>query len=172
MTSHGELWEEISPFPVFCMPNAGLPNEDGEYDESPQDMGVVLKQFADQGWLNVVGGCGTNHDYIAHFNEIRSSFSPRELKYRRGSYVSGIEFLEIDEDSRPILVGERTNIIGSRKFKKMIINNKWEEAAEIGRKQIKGGVKYSMCLANPDRDEKQICWTFYPKWLKKLKHPS
>ena len=76
MTSHVRTLSEISPFPVFCMPNAGLPNEDGEYDESPQDMGVVLKQFADQGWLNVAGGCcGTNPDYIAHFNEIRSSFS-------------------------------------------------------------------------------------------------
>ena len=173
MTSHVRALSEISPFPVFCMPNAGLPNEDGEYDESPQDMGVVLKQFADQGWLNVAGGCcGTNPDYIAHFNEIRSSFSPRELKYRRGSYVSGIEFLEIDEDSRPILVGERTNIIGSRKFKKLIINNKWEEAAEIGRKQIKGGAQVlDVCLANPDRDEKQDMLDFLPEVVKKVKAP-
>lgn len=173
MTSHVRALSEISPFPVFCMPNAGLPNEDGEYDESPEDMGIVLNKFAQQGWLNIAGGCcGTNPDYIAHFNDIRGEFKPRALSFRRGSYVSGIEFLEIDEDSRPILVGERTNIIGSRKFKKLIINNKWEEAAEIGRKQIKGGAQVlDVCLANPDRDEKQDMLDFLPEVVKKVKAP-
>lgn len=173
MTSHVRALSEISPFPVFCMPNAGLPNEDGEYDESPQDMGIVLKKFADQGWLNVAGGCcGTNPDYIAHFNEIRAEFKPRQLKFRRGSYVSGIEFLEIDDDSRPLLVGERTNIIGSRKFKKLIVANKWEEASEIGRKQIKGGAQIlDICLANPDRDERQDMLQFLPEVIKKVKAP-
>ena len=96
MTSHVRALSEISPFPVFCMPNAGLPNEDGEYEDSPEDMGNILQKFADNGWINIVGGCcGTDANYIEYFDKVRDNFKPRTLDYRRGSYVSGIEFLEI-----------------------------------------------------------------------------
>jgi len=173
MTSHVRALSEISPFPVFCMPNAGLPNEDGEYDESPQQMGEVLGKFAEHKWLNITGGCcGTSPEYINHFDKIREEFTPRPLSFRKGSYVSGIEFLEIEDDNRPLLVGERTNSIGSRKFKKLIGEGKLEQASEIGRKQIKGGAQIlDVCLANPDRDELEDMKAFLPEVIQKVKAP-
>lgn len=173
MTSHVRALSDLSPFPVFCMPNAGLPNEDGQYDESPEDMGITLSQFANNGWLNIFGGCcGTSPEYINHFNEIRAGFSPRLISPRKGSFVSGIEFLEIEDSNRPQLVGERTNIIGSRKFKKLIIEDQFEEAAEIGRKQVKGGGQIlDVCLANPDREEIEDMASFLPELVKKVRVP-
>jgi len=173
MTSHVRALAELSPFPVFCMPNAGLPNEDGEYDESPQDMGRHLQNFADHGWLNIIGGCcGTSPEYTTWFHQIRQSWQPREVAPRKGSFVSGIEFLEIEEDNRPLLVGERTNIIGSKKFKKLIIKEAFEEAAEVGRKQVKkGGQILDVCLANPDREELEDMRSFLPELVKKVRVP-
>ena len=173
MTSHVRALAELSPFPVFCMPNAGLPNEDGEYEDTPQDMGVPLRKFAEHEWLNVFGGCcGTSPEYIRYFNEIRTSFVPRKVEGRKGSFVSGIEFLEVEDSNRPLLVGERTNIIGSRKFKRHIVAEQWEEAAEIGRKQVKsGGQILDVCLANPDREENEDMSRFLPELLKKVRVP-
>ncbi|PCJ16677.1 MAG: methionine synthase [Candidatus Cloacimonadota bacterium] len=173
MTSHVRDFSELSPFPVFCMPNAGLPNEDGEYCESPQDMGIVIKNFAKNGWLNILGGCcGTSPTYIEYFDEIRSEFIPRVISPKKGSFVSGIDFLEMSDDIRPILVGERTNVIGSRKFKRLISEEKWEEAAEVGRKQVKGGAQIvDICLGNPDREEIEDMRLFLPEILKKVRVP-
>ncbi|MCO4782183.1 MAG: methionine synthase [Candidatus Cloacimonetes bacterium] len=173
MTSHVRSFSELSPFPVFCMPNAGLPNEDGEYNESPQDMGVIIKNFAKNGWLNVLGGCcGTSPEYIGYFHSIRGEFTPREITKKGGSFVSGIDFLEMSDDVRPILVGERTNVIGSAKFKRLISEEKWEEASEIGRKQVKSGAQIvDVCLGNPDREEIDDMREFLPELLKKVRVP-
>jgi 5-methyltetrahydrofolate--homocysteine methyltransferase len=173
MTSHLRALAELSPFPVFCMPNAGLPNEDGNYDESPKDMGRHLSNFADHGWLNIIGGCcGTSPEYTSWFHELRGGWQPRKISPRKGSFVSGIEFLEIEEANRPLLVGERTNIIGSKKFKKLIIREAFEEAAEVGRKQVKkGGQILDVCLANPDREELEDLRSFLPELVKKVRVP-
>ncbi|MCJ8347787.1 methionine synthase [bacterium] len=173
MTSHVRSFSELSPFPVFCMPNAGLPNEDGEYTETPQDMGRVIENFAKNGWLNVLGGCcGTSPTYIEYFDKIRVNFTPRKITPKRGSYVSGVDFLEMSDDIRPILVGERTNVIGSKKFRRLISQEKWEEASEIGRRQVKSGAQIvDICLGNPDREELDDLRSFLPELLKKVKVP-
>ncbi len=173
MTSHVRALSQLVSVPILCMPNAGLPNEDGKYVETPQDMAVHLAKFADSGWLNLMGGCcGTSPAYIEHFHDLRKQFRPRMIQGRRGTFVSGIDFVEVDEDTRPLLVGERTNIIGSRKFKQLIVDGRLEEAAEIGRKQVRKGAQIvDVCLANPDRDEMADLKAFLPELMKKIRVP-
>jgi len=173
MTSHVRALSELVSVPVMCMPNAGLPNENGKYVESPQDMGKILAHFAEKQWVNFIGGCcGTSPEYIAHFHQIRQAFKPRITRGRKGAFVSGIDFVEVDDTARPLLVGERTNIIGSRKFKELIIEGKWEEAAEVGRKQVKAGAQIvDVCLANPDRNEHEDLKAFLPELMQKIKVP-
>ena len=173
MTDHIRSMANISPYPVACVPNAGLPDEDGRYLESPEMMAQVLKRFGDEGWLNLIGGCcGTTEEHIKVFSKLAENMQPRMSRGERKSFLSGIDFLEITEDKRPVLVGERTNVIGSRMFKRLIVEEKWEEAAEIGRKQVKNGAQIvDVCLANPDRDEKEDMTKFLDKITRLVKAP-
>jgi len=161
MTDHLRSLSELSGGFVSCYPNAGLPDEDGHYHESPESLSKKLKGFAEKGWLNVVGGCcGTTPEHIKAIREAVKDQAPRKPSETiHGHVLSGIEPLEYDESMRPLLIGERTNVIGSRKFKRLIIEGKFEEASEIARAQVKGGAHViDICLANPDRDGSvQIC---------------
>ncbi len=155
MTDHLRALSELSTFPVSCVPNAGLPNEDGCYLETPESVATLMKRFIESGWVNLVGGCcGMRAEHIRALSQTVGGKKPRTLVKKSFSFLSGIDFLEINEEKRPILVGERTNVIGSRKFKKLIEKNEFETATEIARKQIKNGAQIiDICLANPDRDE-------------------
>ncbi len=146
---------EIAECPVACVPNAGLPDEHGHYNETPEMMAGVLARFLDAGWLNLIGGCcGTTAEHVAAFAKVAAGRTPRTPQARRTGRVAGIEFLSLDEDRRPLIVGERTNVIGSRKFKDLVRAGDWERAAEIGRAQVAGGAHVlDVCLADPDRDE-------------------
>ncbi len=146
---------EIAECPVACVPNAGLPDEHGHYNETPEMMAAVLARFLDAGWLNLVGGCcGTTAEHVAAFAKVAAGRTPRTPQPRRWGRVAGIEYLTLDEDRRPLIVGERTNVIGSRKFKDLVRAGDWERAAEIGRAQVAGGAHVlDVCLADPDRDE-------------------
>lgn len=173
MTDHIRSLAGICPFPVSCVPNAGLPDEDGQYLETPEMMAKVLSHFGDKQWLNVIGGCcGTTASHIEKFAEIAKTLKPRQPDVPAGSYLSGIEFLEVSEQIRPVLVGERTNVIGSRLFKQLITDEKWEEASEIARRQIKNGAQIiDVCLANPDRDELADMKDFLEILVKKVTAP-
>ncbi len=173
MTDHIRTLAQLSRFPVACVPNAGLPDEDGTYLESPDMMAHVLGRFGEHGWLNLIGGCcGTTPAHIARFAEIACDIEPHLPVKRRTSIVSGIEFLEVADDMRPIIVGERTNVIGSRKFKQMICDEKFEEAAEVGRAQVKSGAQIvDICVANPDRDEMADMERFLEQATKMIKVP-
>jgi len=155
MTDHLRTLSEISAFPVSCFPNAGLPNEDGIYEETPEILSATLRHFAENGWLNLVGGCcGTTSSHIASIAQEVSRFSPRVIREQSRSVVSGIDSLLIEKDSYPLIVGERTNVIGSRRFKKLIAKGSYERGAEIGRAQARGGAHIlDICMADPDRDE-------------------
>ena len=101
---------------------------------------TTVKGFADNGWINIVGGCcGTGPDHIAKLSEAIAHVSPREPIFKTETRVSGIEALLIDDDSKPIIVGERTNVLGSRRFKRLIAQEALEEASEIGRRQLRNG---------------------------------
>ena len=133
-----------------------LPDEEGCYHETPDSLSKKLAGFAEKGWLNIVGGCcGTTPAHIAAIREAVDGHAPRKPQTdTHGHVVSGIEPLQYDDSMRPLFIGERTNVIGSRKFKNLIIDGKFEEAAEIARAQVKNGAHViDICLANPDRDE-------------------
>ncbi|MFW5887421.1 MAG: homocysteine S-methyltransferase family protein, partial [Bacteriovoracia bacterium] len=155
MTDHIRSIASISNVSVGCVPNAGLPDEDGNYLESPKDVAKVLKHFADEGWINLVGGCcGTSPDYTKALAETLSSVkvSPRNTSQK--SRLSGMEMLEIEEEGRPYLVGERSNVIGSKKFRELIAAKKFHEAADVAKEQVKNGAHIvDICLANPDGNE-------------------
>ncbi|MFI8688313.1 methionine synthase [Rossellomorea sp. NPDC077527] len=159
---------------ISCYPNAGLPDEEGNYNETADSLSVKMKGFAEKGWLNLVGGCcGTTPDHIRALSEAVKGLPPRKPIASHPHAVSGIEpFIYEDEDRRPILVGERTNVIGSRKFKRLIAENKIEEASEIARAQVKNGAQViDICLADPDREEVEDMNVFIQEVVKKVKVP-
>jgi len=126
---------------ISLYPNAGLPNQFGGYDETPDYMAEVLKQYAENGWLNIVGGCcGTTPDHIKKISEIVSFLKPRKPKEPDHILrLSGLEMLEIRSNSNFINIGERTNVTGSKKFAKLIKEKKYEEALEVAKEQIENG---------------------------------
>ena len=128
---------------VSLYPNAGLPNEFGGYDESPETMGKVLEEYAQAGFLNIVGGCcGTTPDHIKRFAEITKKYPPRKIpevkKYLR---LSGLEPLTLRPDTNFVNIGERTNVTGSRKFARLIKENKFEEALSVAKEQVENGAQ-------------------------------
>ena len=173
MTDHIRTMSDMSSSCISCLPNAGLPDEDGNYLETPAMMEQALENFIDKGWLNVIGGCcGTNHHHIKAFSELAARKKPRVAKEHKESRLSGVDYLEITDEMRPILVGERTNVIGSKKFKNLITDKKFDEAAEIAKNQVKKGAHIiDVCLANPDSDELEDMELFLEKLIQKIRVP-
>ncbi len=131
----------ITPRLVSCYPNAGLPNALGGFDETPEAMAKVLEEFAREGWLNIVGGCcGTTPAHIQAIAEAVSRHPPRQppVPARRSRY-SGLEMLEIRPESSFTIVGERTNVTGSRAFARLIKEERYEEALSVARQQVENG---------------------------------
>jgi 5-methyltetrahydrofolate--homocysteine methyltransferase len=173
MTDHLRTLSQICRFFVACVPNAGLPDEEGKYGESPQMMAEKIARFAERGWVNLVGGCcGTTAEHIRCLAQAVEGKQPRRPSTLKRSVVSGIETLVIDESTRPVLVGERTNVLGSRKFKRLIAEGKFEEAAEVGRQQVRRGAHVlDVCLQDPDRDELADLTGLLEVLVKKVKVP-
>ncbi|HEU4338425.1 MAG TPA: methionine synthase [Planctomycetota bacterium] len=173
MADHLRTLAALAPVPVTCYPNAGLPNTDGQYDETPAMMAAELARFVEHGWINAVGGCcGTTPEYIREFAKLARSGRPRVPATRRRTHFSGIDYAAVAEDSRPVIVGERTNVLGSRKFKKLIAAGEYEQAAEIGRKQVLSGAHIlDVCLQDPDRDETADMVKFLEKLIRRVKAP-
>ena len=173
MTDHLRTLSEICRFDVACVPNAGLPDEEGHYNETAESLARKLERFVDAGWVNLVGGCcGTTPEHIRMLARMAEGKRPRKPSSLRRSVVSGIEALVIDENTRPVIVGERTNVLGSRKFKRLIAEGKLEEAAEIGRLQVRRGAHVlDVCLQDPDRNEIADMSGFLEIVVKKVKVP-
>ncbi len=173
MRDHIRSLSEISKAAISCYPNAGLPDENGHYHESPDSLAKKIAAFAEQGWLNMAGGCcGTTPEHIKALDEMLASFEPRKLNGTHPPAVSGIETVYIENDNRPYMVGERTNVLGSRKFKRLIAEGKYEEAAEVARAQVKNGAHViDVCLQDPDRDETEDMSKFLELVVKKVKVP-
>jgi len=174
MTDHIRTLSQLSSAFVSCYPNAGLPDEEGKYLETPSSLAAQLEKFADHGWLNFVGGCcGTTEQHIRAIAQMVDGKKPRLRpgESHRAVY-SGIETIEAEDSTRPLLVGERTNVIGSRLFKNLVAEEKWEEASEIARRQVKGGAHIvDVCLQSTERDEKKDIPVFYEKLIRKVKAP-
>ncbi|MEC9475611.1 MAG: methionine synthase [Planctomycetota bacterium] len=173
MTDHLRTLASISAFPVSVYPNAGLPDSDGDYEETAEILSQHLRPFLEQNWVNIIGGCcGTTPAHIKAMTDLAREFSPRSWSKEPRSLVSGIETVEINEDTTPLVVGERTNVIGSRRFKKLIAREEFEKAAEIGRKQSRGGAHViDVCMADPDREELDDMLQFLPLLTRMVKNP-
>ena len=128
---------------ICLYPNAGLPNEFGGYDETPQSMAKVLENYANEGFLNIVGGCcGTTPEHIKSIAEFVQTKSPRvKSQSNKHLQLSGLEALTISPESNFINIGERTNIAGSAKFKRLIIEENYEEALSVARHQVENGAQ-------------------------------
>ncbi len=128
---------------ISAHPNAGLPNEFGGYDESPEDMVEELSQWAEAGYLNIIGGCcGTTPAHIKAFNQLAEKYTPRKIPEKKVvCQLSGLEPLNIDENSLFINVGERTNVTGSARFLRLIKENDFETALDVARDQVENGAQ-------------------------------
>jgi len=133
----------LAPIYISCYPNAGLPNAFGGFDETPERMASDLKDFAQEGWVNLVGGCcGSTPDHIRAIAKAVQDLPPHTLvKKTPLTRLSGLEPLTIRPESNLINIGERTNVTGSPKFAKLILNSELEDALSIARQQVEGGAQ-------------------------------
>ncbi len=132
-----------SPFFTSAHPNAGLPNEFGEYDESPEQMAAVIEGFLQDGFVNIIGGCcGTTPDHIRAIAEAAAKHQPRQLP--GNDFVmklSGLEPLKVTRETNFVNIGERTNVTGSKAFARLIKNGDYEAALSVARQQVEGGAQ-------------------------------
>jgi 5-methyltetrahydrofolate--homocysteine methyltransferase len=141
MRPYVEEMSRLTPLFTACYPNAGLPNEFGQYDDTPEHMAALLGEFARAGWLNVVGGCcGTRPEHVAAIAHAVDGLAPRApAAPERHTRLSGLEPLTITPESNFILIGERTNITGSRKFRRLVLDGDYDAAIEVAREQVANG---------------------------------
>ncbi|MCE5206207.1 MAG: methionine synthase [Porphyromonadaceae bacterium] len=133
----------IAPFYVSTYPNAGLPNQLGEYDETPEKMAAQIKEFIDEGLVNIVGGCcGTTPAHIAEYARLVKNGVPHHRSLPPAyMQLSGLELLEVSPQINFLNIGERCNVAGSRRFLRLIKEKKYEEALEIARRQVEDGAQ-------------------------------
>ena len=132
-----------APYYISCYPNAGLPNSLGGYDQSPADMAVQVKEYIDEGLVNIIGGCcGTTDAYIAEYAALVEGAQPHVPAQRPDAlWLSGLELCEVTPERNFINVGERCNVAGSRKFLRLINEKKYDEALSIARHQVEDGAQ-------------------------------
>ncbi|HHO67890.1 MAG TPA: methionine synthase, partial [Gammaproteobacteria bacterium] len=143
LRQHIEELAGLADCGVNAHPNAGLPNEFGEYDESPEAMAHEIGEWAQSGFLNIVGGCcGTTPAHIAAIAEAVSKFPPRPIPAHDYTLrLSGLEPCNIDDDSLFVNVGERTNVTGSARFKRLVLEGDYDTALEVAREQVENGAQ-------------------------------
>ncbi len=143
LRQHIEELSSIADTHVSAHPNAGLPNEFGEYDESPEDMALELADWAANGYLNIIGGCcGTSPEHIKAIVEAVKQYPPRVVPViEKQCRLAGLEPMNIGPDSLFVNVGERTNVTGSAKFKRLVVEGDFETALEIAKDQVENGAQ-------------------------------
>jgi 5-methyltetrahydrofolate--homocysteine methyltransferase len=141
MRPYVEELARVASIPTACFPNAGLPNEFGEYDDTPEHMAGHLREFASAGWLNIVGGCcGTRPEHVAAIAAAVEGLPPRvPSKPAPHTRLSGLEPLTITPESNFTMIGERTNVTGSAKFRRLIMEERYDEAVDVARQQVDSG---------------------------------
>ena len=130
-----------APYYISAYPNAGLPNSLGQYDQTPEDMAAEVKEYIEEGLVNIIGGCcGTTEQYIAKYQDLIQGVQSRvPVKKHAHLWLSGLELLEVSPEINFVNVGERCNVAGSRKFLRLINEKKYDEALSIARKQVEDG---------------------------------
>jgi len=143
LRAHVDVLSQVADTYVSCHPNAGLPNAFGGYDEGPGEMAGVLREFAEAGLLNLVGGCcGTTPEHIAAIAGAVRGLAPRTPpRLPAHTRLAGLEPFVITPDTNFVNVGERTNVTGSAQFKKLILENRYDEALAVARQQVENGAQ-------------------------------
>ena len=141
MRPYVEELSQIAPTHLACYPNAGLPNAFGEYDETPETTSSILLEFAKEGWLNLAGGCcGTRPEHIQAIAEAMEGMPPRRVPEPRPyTRFTGLEPMVMRPDSNFTMIGERTNVTGSKRFARLIKNDNYEKALAVALQQVRGG---------------------------------
>jgi len=160
-------------YPVFAMPNAGLPDENGRYLQTPEKFSAVMADYARRGLLNAAGGCcGTSPAHIKALADGVKGIKPRAPRAAAPWVVSGVEALFYDEIEPPAMVGERNNSIGSKKFRDMVAAGDWDGALALAKAQAAAGAHIlDVCLANPERNELEDAKTFVPRLARAVRLP-
>ena len=156
MAEHVRALSALAPCAVAVVPNAGLPDAEGRYLETPEEMARALDRYAAAGWVNVLGGCcGTTADHVRALRVVADRHAPRRPPSYDPARLAGGEPRELFQERPPLLIGERTNVLGSRKFKGLVKEGRWAEAAEVGRRQVRGGAQVlDVCLADSEGNER------------------
>lgn len=143
MRPYVQVLAKEAPFAVSAHPNAGLPNEMGEYDQDPQEMGVIVEGFMKDNFMNIIGGCcGTTPEHIHEIARIAAKYKPREIPhFEPVMKLSGLEAVKITKETNFVNVGERCNVTGSKKFARLIRENKYDEALIVAREQVENGAQ-------------------------------
>jgi 5-methyltetrahydrofolate--homocysteine methyltransferase len=143
MRPHVETLASKSPYYVSAHPNAGMPNQFGEYDETPERMSAQIGKYLDKGSVNIIGGCcGTTPEHIRAFAKLAEKAKPHVCATKKHeTFLSGLEPLSISKTSNFVNIGERCNVAGSRKFARLISEGKYEEALSVARNQVEGGAQ-------------------------------
>ena len=138
-----EILSNLAPFAVSAHPNAGLPNQFGQYDQSATIMADIIEESLEDGLVNIIGGCcGTTPEHIEIIARLAEKYAPRIIpEPSKNTFLSGLEHLEIRPDSNFINIGERTNVAGSTKFARLIKEEKYEEALSIALDQVENGAQ-------------------------------
>ncbi len=170
---HIKTLSKVANCATSLHPNAGLPDENGEYTESPEVFSNTVKNILQNGYANIAGGCcGTTPEHIAALSDKITDIPPRKPSGLSPSISTGIDLLEFSEDNRPVFVGERTNMSGSKKFRKLIREEKFDAASDVAKKQVmKGAQVIDINLADTETEEQDNISRFYPVVLKKIKTP-
>ena len=175
MTDHIRTLHEMAKTRISCYPNAGLPNEELKYLETPESLAAPAREVR-RSRLAEYHRRLLRDDTRAYRGDRADGRRPqaarRSPSRQHKAYYSGIELVEADDQNRPLIVGERTNVIGSRLFKNLVAEEKWEEATEIARRQVRNGAHIvDVCLQSTDRDEMKDIPPFYEKLIRKVKAP-
>ena len=143
MRPYVQILANEAPFMVSAHPNAGLPNEMGEYDQSPTEMAVIVEDFLQSGFMNIIGGCcGTTPAHIKAIAEVSAKYKPRVIPtFEPIQKVSGLEPLKMTKETNFINVGERCNVTGSKAFARLIREEKYDDALSVARNQAENGAQ-------------------------------
>ncbi len=173
MTDSIRELSRISPFPVACVPNAGLPDENGCYLESPAMLTQVLSRFVSNGWINLLGGCcGTHAGHIEALVKLARNAPPRVPRAEPRSYLSGVEMLDLSRSALPVRVGESMQARRNPRFRALLEAGNYEEASELGVGEIRAGAQVlEVGVSVPGRNELEDMRSFMEQAAKKLRVP-
>ncbi|MDR2125740.1 MAG: methionine synthase [Prevotellaceae bacterium] len=163
MMPHIEELARISTFNICVYPNAGLPDQFGKYSMSPEDMANDVELILKNGWANIIGGCcGTTPEHIKKIAEKVGKYQPRKpLTQNHLTAFSGLDVVKVTSENNFINIGERTNVAGSKKFARLIKEQKFDEALSVARKQIEDGAQIvDICMDDAMIDSQKAMYSF------------